>query len=471
MRRASPGKISARLLAAKALNHFDAAQKQSPHAEVTACTYAGTVLDDLIGQTDQKPRATDLVFGTVRNQHAIDLVLGSVADTPVKRISPALINVVRVGVYELVYRPQTPEYSIINDAAEITKTIAAQKQVGFVNAVLRKIASRIQDRSAAISSENIRSILPSDNGTGCLFTRCLLADPETQPADYLSAAYSIPRWLICEWLKQHGLEKTKQICTASNRRSSIYLRPNAARTTAYALAELLSSARIHFAITADEKMIKLTRPGNITDLPGFDAGLFTVQDLAAAAVVPLLNPQDNWRILDLCAAPGTKTTQLAEITHGKAEIFAADIDPARSKKIKQNLDRLGLVGVAVVNYADIQTLAQQKGPFDAVLLDVPCSNTAVLAKRPEVRLRITPKAVENLAQTQSQILRTAADLVRPGGKICYSTCSVLKQENQRQIQNFLAQSPNFKLIIEELVLPSAGEFDHDGTYFAILEKL
>jgi len=471
MKRASPDKISARLLAAKALDQFDAAQRQSPRAEPTTGTYAGTILDYLIGRTDQKRRATDLVLGTVRNHYAIDLVLGSVADTPVKRISPVLINVVRVGVYELVYRPQTPEYSIINDAAEITKSFAAQKQVGFVNAVLRKIASRIQDRSAAISHQNIRSLLPNDNGAGCLFARRLLPDPETQPADYLCAAYSIPRWLICELLEQHGLEKTKQICAASNRRSSIYLRPNAARTTAYALAEMLSSARVPFAITADEKMIKLTRPGNITELPGFDAGLFTVQDFAAAQVVPLLNPQHNWRILDLCAAPGTKTTQLAEMTQGKAEIFAADIDPARSEKIRRNLDRLGLAGVTVINYTDVQTLAQEKGLFDAVLLDVPCSNTGVLAKRPEVRLRINPTAVENLTQTQSQLLRAAADLVKGGGRICYSTCSVLRQENDLQIQNFLAQSPNFELIGEEMILPAAGEFDHDGAYAAVLKKL
>jgi 16S rRNA (cytosine967-C5)-methyltransferase len=472
MKRRAPQKISARMLAARALNQFISAQGRNAHSRTGV--YVADLLDGLITATDQKPRATDLVLGTIRNLRAIDLVLGSIAETPTKRISPVLINVVRVGIYELVYHPQTPEYSVINDAAEITKSFAAQRQVGFVNAVLRKVASRIQNRSTAISSDNIRAILPSANGTGCLFNRCLLPDPERNPADYFTAAYSIPRWLILELLKQYGLEKTKQICVGSNRRSSVYLRPNTLKTTAYALAELLSTARIRFEFTADEQMIKLRRSGNITELPGFDDGLFTVQDLAAAQVVPALKPHSGSAILDLCAAPGTKTTQLAELTADKAEIFATDIDPVRLEKVRQNIKRLGVDSITVVNYDNIAALTQHKdlfkeGLFDAVLVDVPCSNTGVLAKRPEVRLRITQSAVENLAQTQAELLKTAAGLVDSGGKICYSTCSVLKQENERQVKGFLGQSPQFRLVTEELILPSA-EADHDGAYFAILKK-
>ncbi len=468
MKRTSPTKISARQVAARALNQFDAAQKHGTPAEKDA--YAADILSGLLSQTEQKPRATDLVLGTVRNRLAIDLVLGSIADTPAKRISPLLVNIVRLGTYELVYRPEIPEYSIINDAAENTKSIAAAKQVGFVNAVLRKIASRIQNRKVLILHENVRSILPGKNGIGCKFDRRILPDPETQPAAYYNIAYSIPRWLIVKWLEQYGLEKTKQICVASNRRSSIYLRPNTIKTTAYGLAELLSAARIQFKITPDEQMIRPKHAGDITKLPGFDKGLFTVQDLAAVQVVPALEPQPGWKILDLCAAPGTKTTQLAELTGDKAEIFATDIDSARLEKVKQNAQRLGLSGITVFSYEDLDNLAEQQGPFDAVLIDVPCSNTAVMAKRPEVRLRIKQKAVEKLMQTQAELLKTATDLVKPGGKICYSTCSILKAENQQQVQNFLAESANLQLVGEQLLLPADEEFDHDGGYCAILEK-
>ncbi len=457
---------SARLIAAKALNQFDAAQKQ----HTKSGSYAADMLASMIGQTNQRPRATDLVMGTVRNHRAIDLVLGSIADTPAKRISPVIVNIVRVGLYELIYRPETPAYSIINDAAETVKSVAGQKQVGFVNAVLRKTASRIKNRSATISDENVRSTLPNQNGTGCHFDRLFLPDLETQPVDYFSAAFSIPRWLIIDWLKQYGLEKTHRICIASNRRSSIYLRPNTIKTTAYGLAELLSAADIAFQITDDDQMLKLKHPGNITSLPGFEQGLFTVQDFAAAKVVPALKPRLGWRILDLCAAPGTKTTQLAELTKDNAHIFATDIDPKRLEKVKQNTDRLGLTSITIIDYNDLKSFTHQHGLFDAVLLDVPCSNTAVLAKRPEVRLRIKSKTVETLIQTQSQLLKTAAGLLKSGGKLCYSTCSILQQENKEQIAAFGAEFTNFRLLNEELTLPAADDFDHDGGYFAILKK-
>ncbi len=470
-RASSTNKISARLVAAMALNQFDKTQMQHTFADKEASVYACEILGRLIGQTEQKSRATDLVFGTVRNRRAIDMVLGSIADTPAKRISPLLVNIVRLGIYELVYRPETPEYSIINSAAQNTKTVAATKQVGFVNAVLRKIASRIRKREVLISHENVRSILPGNDGIGCQFDRRILPDPEKQPDAYYNIAYSIPRWLISEWLDQYGIEKIKQICIASNRRSSTYLRPNIIKTTAYGLAELFSAARIQFAITPDEQMLRLKQPGNITALPGFDIGLFTVQDSSASRVIRALEPQRGWRILDICAAPGTKTTQLAELTDDKAEIFATDIDPARLEKVKQNAQRLGLSSIALVDYAELYNLTGQQGLFDAVLVDVPCSNTGVMAKRPEVRLRIKQKAIEKLMQTQAELLKTAVDLVKPGGKICYSTCSILKAENQQQIQNFLAETNGLQLVSEQLLLPADGEFDHDGGYYAILKKI
>jgi 16S rRNA (cytosine967-C5)-methyltransferase len=462
--------MSARLVAAKALDKFDKTQMQLSSADRDAFVYACDILGSLLGQTEQKSRATDLVFGTMRNRRAIDMVLGSIADTPAKRISPDLVNIVRLGIYELVYRPETPEYSIINSAAENTKTIAAAKQVGFVNAVLRKVASRIRTRKIHISDENIRCILPNKNSIGCQFDRRILPDPETQPDAYYNIAYSIPRWLIVEWLEQYGIDKTKQICIASNRRSSIYLRPNIIKTTAYGLAEKFSAARIPFAITPDEQMLRLKQPGNITALPGFDRGLFTVQDISSSRAIRALEPQQGQRILDLCAAPGTKTSQIAELTDDKAEIFATDIDPDRLKKVNQNAQRLGLSSIKTVDYAEFDNLAKQQGLFDAVLVDVPCSNTGVMAKRPEVRLRIKQKAVEKLMQTQAELLKTAVDLTKPGGKICYSTCSILKAENEQQIQNFLAETDGLELVSEQLFLPADGEFDHDGGYYAILQK-
>ena len=194
----------------------------------------------------------------------------------------------------------------------------------------------------------------------------------------------------------------------------------------------------------------------------------------------LLQPQPDWTILDLCAAPGTKTTQLAELTRDSARIVATDIDSRRLEKVKENIARLGIRSVEIIPYEGLfanrtayiaepgATTVRER--FDAVLLDVPCSNTGVLARRPEVRYRIRPEAITQFAKTQADLLQKAATMTKPGGKICYSTCSIQKAENSELVREFLAKNAGFELQGEELCLPSAEEFDHDGGYAAILVK-
>jgi 16S rRNA (cytosine967-C5)-methyltransferase len=212
-------------------------------------------------------------------------------------------------------------------------------------------------------------------------------------------------------------------------------------------------------------MIKLTSPKAITALPGFNDGLFTVQDLASSQVVRALKPRPDWTILDLCAAPGTKTTQLAEATGGHAKIVATDIDANRLKMVGENIARLGLSGsISIIEYNDVE----KQGGFDCVLVDAPCSNTGVLARRPEVRHRITKNDVKKLAETQMSLLSMAAGMLKPKGVMCYSTCSIQPEENGLLVRGFIKKNPTFKLESENLILPSAEPFDHDGGYSAVI---
>jgi len=213
----------------------------------------------------------------------------------------------------------------------------------------------------------------------------------------------------------------------------------------------------------ESSMIRVKSPRTITELPGFTEGLFTVQDITASQAVRMLDPQPNWTILDLCAAPGTKTTQLAEATGDSATIVATDIDSERLKKVRENTNRLGIKSIEVVPYEELPN-----SKFDCVLLDVPCSNTGVLARRIEARYRVKPDAIKKMTETQSELLNTAASMLKPHGKICYSTCSIQKDENRGLINDFLQKSRNFELKSENLTLPSAEHFDHDGGYTAIL---
>jgi 16S rRNA (cytosine967-C5)-methyltransferase len=482
--RKTEGRLPARAIAIEALSRFDPKRN-----------YAGPILEKLLHKTDEKQRATDLVFGTIRNRPAIDTVIEKLSRCPVERIPAKLLNIIRVGAYELIYAPATGEYAIVDEAAENAKAVADKKQVGFVNAVLRQIARLTVNRQSPLTAANVTRALPQSPTTGCEFAISFLPNPQTQPADYLSAAFSLPNWLIADWLTQFGFAKVWQICLASNRRPSIYLRPNTLKTTTQKLAEKLRQADIDVEAVSDRPLIRIKSPREITQLPGFAQGEFTIQDLAAFEPVRVLNPQPGWTILDLCAAPGVKTTQLAEATGDKAQIIATDADTNRLEKLKENAERLGIKSITIVPFDELFTSKFDICSFDAILLDVPCSNTGVLARRIEARYRLKPDAIKQLAKTQIDLLNAAAKLLNPQGKICYSTCSIQKEENSDLVKNFLQQNPDFALESEKLILPSAqcrtncpsskeqdpnnqehphqasiGAGDHDGGYVAIVRK-
>jgi len=502
----APGRPkSARTLAIDVLNRFD------PKRD-----YAASILNNLLDQTAEKQRATDLVFGTIRNRSAIDTVIAAFSSRPTERIPPRLLNILRIAAYELIYRPETPDYSIVNEAVENVRRLLGKKQVGFVNAVLRNVTRHTVSRQAQLCDAEVRTTLPQTPATGCEFDAPIMPDPQTHPADYLNAAFSLPKWLIADWLGGFGFERTRQICFASNRRPSIYIRTNPLRTTAGDLAQKLHEQQIDFETVPPDilressiehqessienrvsriehrgsSVLRIKSAAAVAQLPGFAEGLFTVQDLAASLAVKMLDPQPNWKILDLCAAPGVKATQLAEITAGSAEITATDADSERLKKVKQNITRLGITSVTVLENAQLLEVSKFRipnskfsgsGPFDAVLLDAPCSNTGVLAKRIEARYRLNPAAIQEFTVTQSQLLCTAASMTGRRGRICYSTCSIQKAENNQLVAEFLRRNPDFELDSETLILPSAeipaknphseagpAGFDHDGAYVAIL---
>jgi 16S rRNA (cytosine967-C5)-methyltransferase len=482
----SRGSKTAREIATAVLNRFD-----------PKYNYASPILNILLDKTKQRQRATDLVFGTIRNRTAIDMVIAKFADCPVERIPAKLLNIIRVASFELIYSPQTGEHAIVNEAVESAKAVAAAKQTGFVNAVLRQIARHITNRQTQLTQANIRTTFPQTPATGCEFDTDILPDPKASPARYFSTTFSLPKWLTTDWLGEFDAELTRQICFASNRRPSIYIRPNTLKTTTQQLLEKFRQADIDFEIVpnvipaqagiqksndADESMIKIKSPRAVTQLPGFAEGLFTVQDITASQAVRILQPQPDWTILDLCAAPGTKTTQLAERTGDSAKIIATDIDSDRLEKVRENTARLGITSVNTIPYEDLLNSKYSilNSKFDCILLDVPCSNTGVLAKRVEARYRIKPKAIKELTKIQSELLKTTAQMLKPQGKICYSTCSIQKAENTELVRAFLIKNPNFELQSELLILPlavphqlgvslsSIGAGDHDGGYVAII---
>ena len=447
-------KYTARFLAAQVLNKFE------PKRD-----YASAILEKYLDKTDQRQRATDLVFGTLRNLAAIDSVINSFSGCLVKRIQKKLLNIVRIGCYEIIYTPSTGEHSIVNEAAQNAKAIAGPKQVGFVNALLRQIIRHVSNRQTFMPQASLRRTLPQNIETGCEFDSDFLPNVTTNLGQYLSTVFSLPLWLVTDWLNEFGDEKARQICFASNRRPGFYIRPNTLKISMQELITKLYENKIEIETIQDEPVLRIKSPSLVSQLPGFNEGLFVVQDLTASLPVKLFNPKQGWKILDMCAAPGGKTTQLAEVTNDSAQIIATDIDSERLTKLKENITRLGMKSVQVLKYEKISDMK-----FDGILLDVPCSNTGVLAKRIETRFRIEPNTIREITAIQAEILDKASAMLNSSGTICYSTCSIQNEENSKVVHDFLKKHKEFALISEKLVLPSAEGFDHDGGYSAVFAR-
>jgi 16S rRNA (cytosine967-C5)-methyltransferase len=468
----SPSQLSLRQAAWEVLNHFNAAERN-----------CAELIEKFGAKTQNRSGLVDITLGIIRNYAFVDSLITQVSIQPKNNIPTETFNCLRIAVYELVFSNRA-HYAVVNETVNLARKIGSKKSAGFVNAVLRKTCAHIKNKNANLKIAEPQKTLPLNSRIGCEFDIDILPDPDRNKAEYLSSAFSLPLWLIEQWLAQFGPEKTTNICFASNRRPSIYARANKLKLTGQELFEILKAQDINcdfvdfgeLSRAEKYKMVRLNKPGNISELNVFKEGLFTIQDITSSSVVPLLNPLPGWKIFDICAAPGTKTTQIAELIHNKGLIIATDKDNARLAKLEENIQRLGITSVRIIDYEtflkDLSAKADSsyQSSGDAVLLDVPCSNSGVLARRPEVRLRITLKKINELAQTQKQLLNLAASLVKSGGRICYSTCSILQQENNDVVNAFIKQHSQFSLEKENLVLPSAGTYDFDGGYTAIIVK-
>ncbi|MBE0537085.1 MAG: methyltransferase domain-containing protein [Phycisphaerae bacterium] len=458
-----PEKQSARTVALDVLDQFDRRRtdiRQILHDRI-----------DAIGAAGVKAGATDIVFGVLRNGVVIDRLINRCSGVPDGHMRKRIHNVLRIGMYELVYVPAAPEHAVVNEAVNLARAVAGKRDAGFVNAILRNATRMIRRRTAPLGDAAATRCIPHDTQTGCEFAEDVLCSPQQEPAGYLAQAYSLPQWLVGEWLTQFGFDKSQQVAAASNRRPGIYLQPNTLKTSAAGLAEKFDQADIEYRIIADAGMLKLKTHMPIASLPGFDEGLFTVQDPTAASVVTALRPTTGQTLLDLCAAPGGKTVRLAQLMNDQGRIVATDVDAKRLAAVRENCARLGITAVECVPWTHLAEALTSSTRWDGVLVDAPCSNTGVMARRPEVRMRVTPEAVRSLAQIQAQLLEQAADAVAPGGHICYSTCSIQTSENMDVVEALVKRRPEFLIERHALTLPFVAEdlsFDHDGGFVAVL---
>jgi 16S rRNA (cytosine967-C5)-methyltransferase len=334
---------------------------------------------------------------------------------------------------------------------------------GFANGVLRALSRQITDQYTEQAGPRA---VPVGEQRYRLLTEDVFPDPKTDPAAHFAAAFSFPRWLVDRWHARFSAIELERVGFWFNSPARTCLRVNRLKTTRVAWLAAFASRGFAAHPGSLDDAVWVDESCRVESLPGFAEGEITVQDESAIQAGILLGPQPGERVLDLCSAPGGKTTHLAECMSNRGQILAVDIHADRLAMVDAACARLG-IGIVKTSLQSANLEQLPAGPFDAVLADVPCSNTGVLGKRPDARWRIQPADLPELTELQFRLARLAADRLRPGGRMVYSTCSIEPEENSGLVRRLLSEVLDLQFISEVVHRPGAPG---DGGYQALLRR-
>ena len=412
--------------------------------------------------------ATQLTCGVVRRRRTLDAILSAYSALPGKAQPPAVREILRLAVYQIAFLNKIPNFAAVNEAVSACRK-RHPRLVRFVNAVCRSIARGLSDERAGAAPLTGRAIAvtPDCHRVG---DRQLLGLSAGDPAVLLADLCSLPDELAQRWCQRAGSpERAFAAAMQVNAPPVIVARVNPVQTTVPRVLEMLAEAGVQAVAHSDGRSIVFVDHVSVADLEVFRRGLITPQDATAANVVPALEVAPGMRVLDLGAAPGTKTTQLGELMGGRGEIVAVDVSSEKLSRIEAGARRCRLDNVRTCLAGDVVSLSPAS--FDRVLVDAPCSNTGVLARRVEARWRFRADRLNKLATDQRRILAMAAAFLTPGGRLLYSTCSLEPEENQRVVHAVVNKHRHLKLVAERGVEPlgfAPPHEVHDGGYHAVL---
>ncbi|XFA73467.1 16S rRNA (cytosine(967)-C(5))-methyltransferase [Thermosynechococcaceae cyanobacterium Okahandja] len=402
---------------------MELAARQAAFKALTAISqgaYADGALEKVLATADlqrsDRALVTELVYGTVRRQRTLDtLITGFCRHTP----PLPLRLILRLGLYQLRYLDQVPAHAAVDTSVRLAKAVGLAGLAALVNGVLRRYARAIED-----------PLIP-----------LIAALP---PVAQLGCSFSFPDELIERWLEQLSLEECQALCAWLNRPPRLDLRVNPLRSDRPHLIQAFAAAgydltpipHLPQGLTLDHCGVPMGA------LPHYADGYWSVQDRAAQWVAHLLDPQPNEVVIDACAAPGGKTTHIAELMHNQGRVMACDRTLGRLRKLRQNRDRLGLSCIEIYTL-DSATAQDFNSVGDRVLLDVPCSGTGTLHRHADARWQPVAKRLETLIPLQAQLLTNVSRWVKPNGVLVYATCSLEPAENEGQIQHFLRHHPEW----------------------------
>lgn len=428
-------------------------------------SYSNLLLDSELKKVEDprdKSLFTEVFYGVIRNKLYLDYIIADFSKTPLKKMDKEVLIGLRIGVYQLFFLDKVPARAAIYESVEAVKMIlpAAKKgAVSFTNGILRNI-----NRSKK---------------------QIVLPEKESEPEKYLSVRYSYPIWLVRRFSREYGFKKAEKILAAGNKRPEVTYRHNSLKLSREEFLKLMDQDKIEYDESFLDSFYRLKKINNPAETEVFKRGAAYIQGTSAGLASLFLDVQRNMQVLDLAAAPGGKTSHLAELMQNTGEITALDISQKRLKLVKENLNRLGVNNVQLKRVDAAKYNEQKK--FDRILADLPCSGLGLIASKPEIKWEKSELVINKMAELQYKILNNNLAKLKTGGKLLYSTCTLTREENQDLIDKILTENNNFVLVdlnkklkeITGLVVENEnkylellpGEVDSEGFFYALLKKV
>ncbi|WFD09099.1 16S rRNA (cytosine(967)-C(5))-methyltransferase RsmB [Tepidibacter hydrothermalis] len=361
---------------------------------------------------------TELIYGVTENKYFLNYVINSFSKIKAKKLSPHVRNILQMGIYQILFLDSTKDFAAVNESVNLSKKYC-KKASGFVNGVLRNVVRKQTEIKYPDKNEDI--------------------------VKYLSIKYSYEEWIIKNWINKFGQDFTEELVEENNEKPDLYIRTNELKISRDDLIKKLEEQGVECeAVKLVKEAIKVKGLKNIENNELFKRGYYQIQDISSMIIGHVINPSEDDNILDVCSAPGGKTTHLATLMKNTGKVVARDIFDHKLNLIKENTKRLGLNNVDIQKFDATKYDQESLEKFDAVLVDAPCSGFGIIRRKPEIKYK-KKKDLEGIPEIQKTILQNSSKYVKKGGLLIYSTCTIEDRENINIVNEFLKLNDDYKL--------------------------
>ena len=362
----------------------------------------------------------EIVYGVIENKLYIDYIISKTSKVKLKKIHLTILDILRIGIYQIIFMDKIPDSAAVNESVNLAKKHGHKGTIGFVNGILRNISR---------NKEKFNNLDIKDK------------------IDYISIKYSHPRWMVNRWIKEFGEEFTEELCKSNNEKPELNIRVNTLKISKVDLKNrLIEKGYIVKDGIYSEDCLIIENPYRLTELDEFISGYFIIQDESSMLVAQVMDPSENSFVLDVCSAPGGKSTHIAQKMRNNGRILSRDVYEHKINLVKDNAKRLGINIIHCEVFDALKNDSSLINKVDHCLIDAPCSGLGLIRRKPEIKWNKEEKDIKELSDLQYRILENVKGYIKIGGTIVYSTCTIEKDENINLINKFLKNNDDFRLV-------------------------